>query len=573
MLNRFGKRTLERRSCRSILRPRNKRRFAIYPSIYDDEVPRSRLGRLFRYTVFFGLFTGAGLTYWATGDEGRKRSLRFWINIFPKYLHYRWVEYNFRRLDEEAQQEEYKRLHIKYSPMIHDLTLEMRGFYLKNAQQMSIRDDFVPEPYLTWCKEMQDQAPVILEEGAARKIIEENLGRPIGECFAEFDDNPIGSASIGQVHQAKLHDGREVAVKVMHPGSEKLFRSDLKTLRYFCEIAMPQFVPGLDEIERQFLTEFDYKLEAGNLREARDAVMTDPYWAKRVMIPEPVMDLCGHEVLTMTYVPGVKLIEGVKKQMRKYAIRQGKTFDELESEFKRKLEEEGYMSLDANTNQNARYQRMQDLADYSRNWWRLTWNWTLGWVLPNFNVEWSPKIINLGEILTLALKVHGYEIFVKGKFNGDPHPGNLLLCPDGRLGLIDYGQFKILEDHKFREILSKLIISLARDDRPEIVRLLKASGHETRRNDPVLGYKLAAFWLDRDTDDITDGKNFQEFMDHVEKHDPIKKGKKFPEDVIMPARVSMLLRGLGLAFGIKFSVAKMWEPFAQEYLREQGIEY
>lgn len=127
---------------------------------------------------------------------------------------------------------------------------------------MSIRDDFVPPQYLVWCKKMQDSAPVPLDENTARSILETSLGHKVEEVFASFNWTPIGSASIGQVYRATLHNRREVAVKVQVPGIEAAFRGDLNTARAFCKLALPQFVKSLDETERQFLTEFDYTRHA-----------------------------------------------------------------------------------------------------------------------------------------------------------------------------------------------------------------------------------------------------------------------------------------------------------------------
>ena len=76
----------------------------------------------------------------------------------------------------------------------------------------------------------------------------------------------------------------------------------------------------------------------------------------------------------------------------------------------------------------------------------------------------SERPINLGALLELLMKVHADEIFVGGVFNGDPHPGNILLMSDGRLGLIDYGQVKEL-DVDTRISLAHLFIALAKDDR------------------------------------------------------------------------------------------------------------
>lgn len=541
---------------------------------YNISSKPSKLRRTLNIFFSVSVVSGLGLTYLVWGDEGRQRSLVFWYHVFPTFMHYRWVQLNVKDRTEIEQDREYNRLHDMYAEKMKDLTMRLRGYYLKNAQQASVRDDFIPEQYMVWCKEMQDESPCILSDGQAREIIESSLGRPIDELFAYFNDEACGSASIGQVHKAILHDGREVAVKVQFPGIEKLFRNDLQTLRSFCELAMPQFVPGLDEIDRQFLTEFDYIGEANNLLAVREGVLSNPYWEKRVAIPEPVMEMCSNNVLTMTFLPGVKLIKGTKQFFRKYADKQGVSMEHLEAEFKEKIRREGREDLDKNVRKNKYYQMILSAQDIAVNYPKILYNYTLGWLLPNMNVEWSEKVLNLGEILTLAVKVHGYEIFVNGKFNGDPHPGNILLLPDGRLGLIDYGQFKDLtDDPLFRDELAKLCIALCRDDRPEVVRSIRDLGFETKNSRDDLQYRLIAFWLDRDTDDILQGHNWQSFVDYIEHEDPIVDGKTFPSQMVMPARVSMLLRGLGLAFGLKFSVCKLWRPYAEEWLRERNIDY
>lgn len=122
------------------------------------------------------------------------------------------------------------------------------------------------------------QVPTAFAPGQARTIVEQSLGKPLEEVFSMWNDIPRGAASIGQVvqpfdvlanfskvHQAILLDGREVAVKVQFPRIENRFRSDLKTIKRFCTMALPQHVQPLEEIEKQFLTEFDYSLEADNL--------------------------------------------------------------------------------------------------------------------------------------------------------------------------------------------------------------------------------------------------------------------------------------------------------------------
>jgi len=99
-----------------------------------------------------------GLLGWA--DEGSERSLRFWSAAFPVYLRYEFVQQRNKRgfLSDADAMVEYEALHNKYTDYVRDLTYEMRGFYLKNAQLMSTRDEFVPKQYLGWCKETQVRA-------------------------------------------------------------------------------------------------------------------------------------------------------------------------------------------------------------------------------------------------------------------------------------------------------------------------------------------------------------------------------------------------------------------------------
>ena len=124
-----------------------------------------------------------------------------------------------------------------------------------------------------------------------------------------------GAASIGEVHRARLLGGREVVVKVMYPGIEHKFRSDMSSIISFCKLAMPQHVKPLEEIEVQFMTEFDYQAEARNLKEVGDNIM--PHFGKEVFIPQPITELCTDQVMVMEFVPGVQLVHGVLEQHRR----------------------------------------------------------------------------------------------------------------------------------------------------------------------------------------------------------------------------------------------------------------
>ena len=125
--------------------------------------PRSRV-RTVVGGAMKALGGGAALTFAAyhSGalgwlDEGSERSLRFWSAAFPVYLRYEFVQQRNKRgfISDADAMDEYEVLHNRYTDYVRDLTYEMRGFYLKNAQLMSTRDEFVPEQYMRWCKETQ----------------------------------------------------------------------------------------------------------------------------------------------------------------------------------------------------------------------------------------------------------------------------------------------------------------------------------------------------------------------------------------------------------------------------------
>ena len=531
--------------------------------------------------------------------RGTSRSLTFWYHALPVYASYRAVQFRHRDLtragvprwtglplDDAGAEEAYGALHDKHAGNVRDLVLRMRGFYFKNAQLLSTRDDFVPPQYLGWCKRTQDAAPTEMAPGEARAIVDAQLaaiGHP--HAIAEWDDSPVGVASIGTVHRARLspaYGGKSVVVKVQAPGIERRFRADIKTCIDFCRLAMPQHVPPLEEIERQFLTEFDYREEARNLAEVRANVL--PRWKHKVDIPAPHQQLCTREVLVMDELPGVKLVDGIRAKLAALAAVRGTTPEALEAEQKAKIAKGELPPRDVAVEARATRRANGYLA--ARDWLirRPAWfvanllnpaRWlgaSYGWEREEFVP--SPRLVNMGEVLQTMLDVHADEIFNHGVFNGDPHPGNILLMPDGRLGLIDYGQVKRIPE-SVRRCYAKLTLAILAEDKAEIARLIQSEppegfGGRSKRNDPDVAYRLAMFWNDRDTPDVTGGLNLQEFIDEMEARDPVVRA---PTDMVMIARVSVLLRGVANAFNVRLKVAKQWRGCAEALLRETDPAY
>ena len=160
------------------------------------------------------------------------------------------------------------------------------------------------------------------------QIIDRNLqsefGQDFNDVFESIDPVALGSASIGQVHRAKLRrgigsssnwlHGEDVAVKVMHSGAEDRFHHDFHVFRWLCKVALSGWEPILDECYRQIMTEFDYRQEADSLELVRYHTMNSPF-KNRVKVPQPLTELCTKEVLVMEMLHGKKLSETVENDL------------------------------------------------------------------------------------------------------------------------------------------------------------------------------------------------------------------------------------------------------------------
>lgn len=119
-------------------------------------------------------------------DEGAKRSMKFWLIIFPIWMRYRLIvllSQDVKLLKSDKAMQLFSNVHEKHTDKVRDLIFSLRGFYLKVAQLISIQDDFVPEPYMRWIKDTQDNVPSEFGPGAARAYVAEVLRSELGLAF------------------------------------------------------------------------------------------------------------------------------------------------------------------------------------------------------------------------------------------------------------------------------------------------------------------------------------------------------------------------------------------------------
>jgi ubiquinone biosynthesis protein len=189
--------------------------------------------------------------------------------------------------------------------------LESLGpIFVKFGQVLSTRRDLLAEDIADELALLQDQVPPFASH-LAIATIEKALGQPLEALFASFDAQPVASASIAQVHFAQLHNGREVAVKVLRPGMAQIIDKDLALLRLFAQVVERFSADGKRLKPREVVAEFDNYLhdELDLVREAANATQLRRNFegSALLQIPEMIWDLCRTDVLVMERVYGIQI--------------------------------------------------------------------------------------------------------------------------------------------------------------------------------------------------------------------------------------------------------------------------
>ncbi len=189
---------------------------------------------------------------------------------------------------------------------------ELGPTYVKLGQIASTRPDLIPADIIKELEKLQDHVtPFSYSE--VKQIIEEELEMEMEELFTEFHEEPLGSASIGQVHYAELKSGEKVAVKVQRPNIEKMVRTDLEILQHIAEIAehrlewaaQYQVSDIIKEFSTALLAELDYYYEGRNAGRIAKQFNDVDY----IRIPNVYWDYTTKKVLTMEYVQGKNLLD------------------------------------------------------------------------------------------------------------------------------------------------------------------------------------------------------------------------------------------------------------------------
>lgn len=201
-----------------------------------------------------------------------------------------------RRIDEGERR--------KNAQRVAETMGEMKGAFMKLGQMMSFVTDDIPEEYRTALAMLQAQAPP-MDFALLRDVAERELGMPLERAFARFDEKPLASASIGQVHRAQLSSGEEVVVRIQYPGVAEAIRGDMANAAMLYRAMMmlyPSVEPGpiVDEMRGRICEELDYAAEAKSQRAFYDLYQGHPF----IQVPKVVESRSSARVLTSEFVRG-----------------------------------------------------------------------------------------------------------------------------------------------------------------------------------------------------------------------------------------------------------------------------
>lgn len=311
--------------------------------------------------------------------RGLQREARFWTQVAPIVMDYWWhassssplVMYQKRQqqqqnpttttyfndatddVDEDANQktpsrsEVFNQLHDRNAPKIYNVMVELGGLYVKLGQVLSVTALPVPNQYRDLFRTLQSNVPGHEEfDTVIKPTLEAELGKPLEEVFEMIEEIPVGSASIGQAHRARLKatpdddddegsapsssiTSRDVIVKVQYPNAKWQVPADidcvgdfLRLCVYFGVVDESSASLSFDEFSRQFMSELEYKNEAQNLQETYESSLDPkaPYLKRGVVIPKTFPELCTDQIITMSYLPGPKFEEQARRQLESLGI-------------------------------------------------------------------------------------------------------------------------------------------------------------------------------------------------------------------------------------------------------------
>ncbi|CAI0438797.1 unnamed protein product [Linum tenue] len=364
------------------------------------------------------------------------RRLRVFTLAILIYLDYKTLQQREKWTRPSKRAALWDKAHERNARRLLNAMIELEGLWVKFGQYLSTRADVLPRAYISLLKQLQDALPPrSLQEIHA--TIKKELGRATDDLFSYFDETPLATASIAQVHRATLISGRKVVVKVQHRGIKTVILEDLKNAKAIIDWiawAEPQynFNPVIDEWCREAPKELDFNHEAENTKTvAKNLGCKKKDDNKKqdskvdVLIPE-VIEVVLYVSLTAmgSFALDVIVISCYLKEVDIMNLKSLSCFFDCQSS-ERVL-----------------------VLEY------------MDGIRLNDHVALEAAGVTKQRIVEEITRAYAHQIYIDGMFNGDPHPGNFLVSKEAphRPILLDFGLTKKLSN-TLKQALAKLFLA------------------------------------------------------------------------------------------------------------------
>jgi len=403
---------------------------------------------------------------------------------------------------------------------------ELGGAYIKVGQILSNRPDLIPEELINELEILQDSVPAFSSKEAL-KIIRKELVQPLKDLFLMFDEEPLATASIAQVHRAILLDTTPVVVKVQRPNIQTQFRIDLDVLIFLSQQIIKttplkeQFKTHnpLKDLRKEIEKELDFHNEAQNIIRFSNNFIDD----EEVYAPTVYTSYSSRCVLTMEYIEGIKVTD--IKKLEKMGHDPRIIADKLVDAGLKQIVEHRFFHGDPKAGHDPRI-----IAD---------------------------KLVDAG------LK----QIVEHRFFHGDPHPGNITILDDGTICFLDFGLMGRLTSRQYQTLID-LITAFSQHDSRKLSRIMaKSVPSEKYVNTENLENEIALLmddYYDLSLENINVGELLNDVVGFLAKY-----------EIALPPNIYLLIKsissyeGIGLKLNPKFEIAPYAHKYAKKIMREK----
>ncbi|MCO5606706.1 hypothetical protein L7F22_060896 [Adiantum nelumboides] len=248
------------------------------------------------------------------------RTLRFWRRLLPIYTRYITTKWQVRNKSYAEKDKVWAQTHEWGGKKVYELILDMSGFYVKSAQILASKAEFVPGAWTRHLSKLLDSAPPrpfhevsrtirqqLKESSWGASMQKHKVAPPLEAVFSDLEKAPLAAASIAQVHAGTLRDGTRIVVKVQHKGMETMMRSDLRNIVWLAKFLQGQLpvdlYPIVKEIQNTIPLEFNFEREVRFMGAIKGSMEANQ--VKQIVCPSSHTEYCTKKLIVMERIDGV----------------------------------------------------------------------------------------------------------------------------------------------------------------------------------------------------------------------------------------------------------------------------